>query len=226
MISFHSFARAAWAGIVLSGALALPAYAQPTTFAPVPFTDVAKTHPYYEAIEALRDGNVLRGYPDGTFHPERRITRAEFVRLIVNPFFLDTQRMHDCIPQKTGPDSPTIFFPDVARTAWYAEEVCFAKTANIIDGYADGRFYPLHAITAAEAAKIVASVFALSTDRDPTDPLWYKPYLQKLAALHALPVSIRSVSQPLNRGEMAEMVWRVRMDKTTKASATYESLRK
>jgi hypothetical protein len=196
-------------------------------FTRTPFTDVPKTHPNYSAVEYLRQSNVLRGYLDGTFQPSQRITRAEFVSLLTNPFFLAGQRETDCLNRHYGSGAGIAFYADVDTGSEMAEDICTAAVHDIIHGYPDGTFRPRSRITFAEAAKIAANVLSVNVRRDKeSDDRWYTAYVRRLAELHAIPTSIRSVSQTLTRGEMAEMVYRLKADITDRATAHAEDLLK
>lgn len=46
------------------------------------FADVSSDRWYYEEVASMADKGYLRGYSDGNFYPEYRISRAEFVVLI------------------------------------------------------------------------------------------------------------------------------------------------
>lgn len=199
--------------------------AQETTFSQKEFTDVPRTSAGYEGIEYLRSHNVIKGYQDGTYRPNTRINRAEFVMLITNPYILDTNDMNDCVNDNIPETTEIVFFPDVRKSAWYATPVCFAKVSHIVDGYPDGTFKPAENINFVEAAKIIAGVFSLQTKNEDMGEFWYKPYVQVLAEQHAIPTSITRFDQILTRGEMAEIIYRLKADKETKASATYESIR-
>jgi hypothetical protein len=210
--------------LALSAAGAVHA-AQLIPFARDPFTDVPKTHPDYTAIEYLRKNNVIRGYLDGTFKPSQKITRAEFVALVTNPFFLQGQRESDCLSRHYGPNAGLAFFPDVDAQSESAEDICVAAVHDIVHGYPDGTFRPRSLITFAEAAKISAAVLSVSVRRDQeNETRWYTPYVRRLAELHAIPVSIRSVTQPLTRAEMAEIVYRLKADVTNQATAHEQDL--
>jgi hypothetical protein len=117
-------------------------------------------------------------------------------------------------------------FSDVRYDDWFAQDVCEAMTHDIVHGYADGTFKPNHVITFVEAAKIATRVFALDVRRDgPPDENWYVAYAQRLSELRAIPPTIKTFTQPITRGEMAEIVFRLKTKVTGKASANYESLR-
>ncbi len=180
---------------------------------------------YYEGIEYLRTHNVLKGYLDGTFKPLTRINRAEFIKFVINPLILDTNKMSDCLNNNLTKSGTTVFFRDVARDSWYATEVCFAKINTLIDGYPDGTYKPAANINFAEAAKIISNVFSLQIEKKDTGEFWYRPYVQRLSDLHAIPTSIKRFDQILTRGEMAEIVYRLKADREDKASASFSALR-
>ena len=54
----------------LTLALVAPAFAQP-------FADVPTDHWAFDAIAELAAKGLVEGYPDGTFKPERSVTKAE-----------------------------------------------------------------------------------------------------------------------------------------------------
>ncbi|MDD5751009.1 MAG: S-layer homology domain-containing protein [Candidatus Peribacteraceae bacterium] len=198
---------------------------QDTAFSENPFTDVPVNSTYYQSIEYLRTQNVLKGYLDGTFRPATRINRAEFVHFVVNPFIVDTNNMSDCLRANVPTGVNTVFFSDVARDSWYATDVCFAKMNSIIDGYPNGTYGPEKSINFVEAAKIICNVFSLNIEANDTGEFWYRPYVQRLSDLRAIPVSITRFDQTMTRGEMAEIVYRLKVNETKKASTIISNLR-
>ena len=203
-------------------ALAGNALAAPVPFTQEPFTDISEDHPHYDAIEFLRKNNIVRGYQDGSFKPDNRINRAEFVTLITNPFFLQGEKMHDCIAENNMQEDEYIFFPDVRRGAWYEQEVCIAKVKDLVNGYLDGTFKPGMPIIFVEAAKIVSNTFALNV-REEGD-VWYEPYVTELGERNAIPMSVRTLNGLLTRGEMAEILFRLKTLNNDKASKSYADL--
>lgn len=200
-------------------------FAEDTTFSQNPFTDVPTTSTYFESIEYLRTQKVLKGYLDGTFKPDTRINRAEFVHFAVNPYILDTNNMSDCMRANVPEASNTVFYSDVSKDSWYATDVCFAKIKDLIGGYPDGTYRPANSINFVEAAKIISNVFSLDITNQENGEFWYRPYVQSLSDLHAIPVSIKRFDQILTRGEMAEIVYRLKADKTQKASTIISNLK-
>ena len=199
------------------------AFAQSTTFSQKPFTDVPSTSADYQAIEYLRTQKVIKGYMDGTFKPNSIINRAEFVEFIINPYILDTNGMGTCVKTNTAEASDTVFFTDVKKGMWYAENICFAKIHNIINGYPDKTFRPSKSINFVEAAKIINNVFSLNIGAYQSGEFWYRPYVQSLSDLHAIPTNIKRMSQTLSRADMAHIVYRLKIDSTDKTSMGFNA---
>ncbi|MBL1178900.1 S-layer homology domain-containing protein [Pantanalinema sp. GBBB05] len=54
----------------------------PTQITTNPFSDVDKTRWSAPQIQYLKDLGIVRGYPDGTFHPTQTVTRAELIVML------------------------------------------------------------------------------------------------------------------------------------------------
>ena len=48
-----------------------------------------ESHWAYGAVKALKEKGVISGYADGSFAPDRTVTREEFVKMIVTAFSLE-----------------------------------------------------------------------------------------------------------------------------------------
>ena len=169
------------------------------------FPDVPSTSPYSEAITTLQSEGVIEGNPDGTFNPNGTINRAEFLKIILEA--------RGDVPASTGN-----CFPDV-KNEWYAQYICVAKEEGIIQGYPDGNFKPSQPVNFVEAGKILSLAYDQPIDQ--YSPDWYEPYARALEAGNAIPGSIAALDAPLTRGEMAEMMWRLSHDVSTKTSKAY-----
>jgi len=174
----------------------------------VGFTDVPNAHQNAVAINYVHDQAIVGGYPDGTFRPDSPINRAEFTKIIVEAYFQGLAEGSDC-------------FPDVGMD-WFAKYVCYAKVRGFIAGYPDGNFYPAHDINFVEVAKILVNANGFEVTPDPA--IWYKPSVEKLAELNAIPTSIASFTQKVTRGEMAEMIYRLKTSVANKPLKTYDQL--
>ncbi len=85
----------------------------------------------------------IRGYKDGTIHPNGFITRAEVAMI----FWRLTKA-----PEKN--DTAPGAFPDVRDGAWYSQAVNYLAQTGILNGYKDGTFKPNQGITRAEFVTI------------------------------------------------------------------------
>jgi hypothetical protein len=110
------------------------------------FTDVEPAAWYAPAVNFLANEGVLTGYGDGTFCPERSITRAEFATI--------ASRFDDLT------DDVTNAFTDVTETHWAYKRIISAYAKGWISGYPGGEFLPDNAITRAEAVTIVNKMLA------------------------------------------------------------------
>ena len=113
----------------------------------------------------------LVGYTDGTFGPERNMTRAEvttmFARLLTEQIEAD----------KTYSNT----FSDVPKGCWAANYIGYMQQFGIITGYSDGSFRPDAPVTRAEFATI-ASRFEKLTEgsksfTDVPDTYWAARYI-------------------------------------------------
>lgn len=110
------------------------------------FTDVAEDASYNEAVEVMADLGLLKGYEDGSFGPDKTITRAEFAAVVV--------RMLGMEDQAAGASANTIF-NDVPANEWYAGYVQIANQRGIIAGYGDGNFGPNDEVLYEQAVKMI-----------------------------------------------------------------------
>ncbi len=96
-------------------------------------------------------GAYVVGYPDGTFGPERNMTRAEasaiFARLL-------SEKKGDVIR-----NSASTRFEDVPTNAWYSDDVRYLAGYGIVTGTSEKSFSPNEAITRAEFVTMAVRFF-------------------------------------------------------------------
>jgi mono/diheme cytochrome c family protein len=102
------------------------------------FPDVPASHPASREVAELAARCITAGYPDGTFAPDRAVTREEFAAFVAKAFLSDTS------PSRTS-------FRDVARSRWSADSIARGVAAGFFRGYPDGNFRPTAAMTREEA---------------------------------------------------------------------------
>lgn len=178
------------------------------------FSDVQIQHYNEDAIEYLKDTKIVAGYPDGTFKPENRINRVEFTKIIIEATFAD----EDIDACTTGS------FPDVPAGEWFSKYVCMAKKHGVVDGYPDGTFKPAEFINFAESSKVVAESLSVPEDFVGTKNEWFAGYIKGLENKHAIPSTVQAFDKQITRGEMSEVVYRLKDNQTDKISATYEEI--
>lgn len=180
------------------------------------FPDLESDDPSITAISYLKDEGIVQGYPDGTFQSLSKINRAEFMKIVVESI-TDSPEGSEC-------------FSDV-HDEWFAKYICYGKTAGIVSGYDDGTFHPEQNINFAEASKIIVNALDLTTTSE-TDSAaitaleeqWYTTFAKTLSAQNAIPTSISDFDKSIARGEMAEMIWRLKDNQTDLDAVTYEEL--
>lgn len=164
----------------------------------VSFSDVPDTYLYAEAIDYAYESGIVSGYSDGSYLPDNPINRAEFTKVVINSKFGESD-IQGCEAGKT--------FPDVKESDWYYPYVCVASNYGIINGYPDGSFKPGNNINFVEAAKIIVNTFGYKVS---ASEIWYKPFVEVMETTSAIPGTIYSFERNITRGEMAEMVYRLR----------------
>lgn len=130
--------------------VSVPAVTAPGTT----FSDV-KNHANKAAIEALASRGIINGMGQGTFMPNKTMTRAEFAAIVTRALGL------------TAKD--TKVFSDVPSSKWYAGYIGTANSSGIVNGVGNGKFNPEGTITRQEAAAMVAraaKLCGLDTEMD------------------------------------------------------------
>lgn len=115
------------------------------------FKDVSETHDFYEEIKYLSDKQVITGFSDGTFLPEKAVTRAEAAIMIGKAFKLDGTK------RKTK-------FKDVDQGQTASGYIASAVEKGIITGYSNGTFKSGASINRGEMAIILSRAFDLSAE--------------------------------------------------------------
>lgn len=90
----------------------------------------------------LKAQPYIQGYTDGSFRPERNVTRAEMATLITRILGTSTlEGSHE--------------FTDVTSSHWAQASISAAAQSGSVQGYTDGSFKPDQAITRAEMAVVL-----------------------------------------------------------------------
>lgn len=170
------------------------------------FSDVSSHHDYYKAIKTLEKEDVLGGYEDGTFLPGKVINRAEFLKIAIGAKTEDVKLIAST-KKSEEIEKYQDCFKDV-ESEWFAPYVCYAQKEGWVEGYSDNSFKPSNEITFAEAMAILSRIFELDTTAF-DDSHWYYPYQRYFDIFDLVPNIQQSMDFQLNRGEMAELVYRI-----------------
>ncbi|MHB9095004.1 MAG: S-layer homology domain-containing protein, partial [Eubacteriales bacterium] len=114
-------------------------------------TDIGGNWAKVQIDKMVSDG-VIKGYPDGTFRPNKQVSRAEFTAIINQAF------------GKFKKDAAASF-SDVQVTDWCYSQVASGKLAGYISGYPDNTFRSDNPISRAEAAAMLAKLLKLDTTK-------------------------------------------------------------
>ena len=98
-----------------------------------------------EAVDTLAALNVMTGNPDGSFAPNKTVTRAEMCRMIYTIRSGGNDDASSYAGMKTT-------FTDVADTAWYAGYVKYCQSVGIVSGRSKTTFDPNADVSGVEAA--------------------------------------------------------------------------
>ncbi|SEB26257.1 S-layer homology domain-containing protein [Paenibacillus sp. 276b] len=149
-----------------------------------------KAHPY------------IQGYTDGSFRPERNVTRAEMATLITRILGTSTlEGSHE--------------FTDVTSSHWADSAISAAAQSGYVQGYTDGSFKPDQAITRAEIAVLLQPL--LTSDQMTTAPTAFTDVNEHWAQQAVEQLSSAGVvtgykdgtfrpSQPITRAEAVTML--------------------
>ncbi|ACX51664.1 peptidase S8 and S53 subtilisin kexin sedolisin [Ammonifex degensii KC4] len=167
------------------------------------FPDVAG-HWAAKDIAVLAARGVVGGYPDGTFRPDKAITRAELAAMICRLLGLEAE---------TPPH-----FSDVPPGAWYAKAVAAVSQKGLMVGDGD-RFRPEDTLTREELAAValrLAGILQRQMTPNFRDAEEISPWARQAVATAAAAGLVYGVGegkfapqQEVTRAQMAAILYRV-----------------
>ena len=108
---------------------------------PVSFNDVAADSWYKNAVDFIAAREIISGTGNNMFNPEAKLTRAQFVVLLMNAYQISTQNQ--------GESSQILNFAD-AGNSYYTDYLLSAKALGIVNGVGNNVFAPEKEITRQE----------------------------------------------------------------------------
>ncbi len=176
------------------------------------FYDVSESYSYCAAIEWAKKEGIFEGYIDGSFQPNRAISRVEALKVIIETLNINTIT------------SSGRYFPDTPSNAWYQNYIVTGINLGVIEGYPDGLFRPNNTVIRAEALAMLLRTGESQGDitiplyssgkpyvdtPNQSDTKWYLKYAW-FARNNDLTPSTQYFypSDYMSRGEMADMLYR------------------
>ncbi|GGA00463.1 hypothetical protein GCM10008018_53420 [Paenibacillus marchantiophytorum] len=106
------------------------------------FQDLPKQHWANRTVQIMSAMHMVEGVNDTFFEPEKFITRAEFVALLMKSLHFPQQKISS--------------FKDVPASAWYAPYVAGAASSGLVSGENDALFNPESVISREQMAVLLA----------------------------------------------------------------------
>ncbi|MFJ8461680.1 S-layer homology domain-containing protein [Lysinibacillus xylanilyticus] len=102
------------------------------------YTDIPKTHPYFDPIQRLQQAGVIKADAKGNFNPTQNLTRGEMALILANAFKLEAKGKHP--------------FKDVSQTTEEGKAIAALYEAEIATGYTETTFKPNEPLSRAHYA--------------------------------------------------------------------------
>lgn len=179
------------------------------------FSDMTSDEMYCDAVQWAMNAGIFTGYNDGSFKPQKSLTRAEALKVI-----LESQNV-----QIENAKGQNLGFNDVDKYSWYTSYLKTALDLGIVHGYDDGSFRPNMPISRVEAlamllntAEVVSNVVVPTNNYgqpyydtpNTKSTKWYMSYVwfAKEYNLTGNDYYFYPDSN-MTRGEMADMLYRL-----------------
>lgn len=180
--------------VSLGLALSLVAGSMGLGFAAVDTTDVQDKN-VKAAVERLAAFGIVNGMEDGKYHPELKLTREQFAKIVV-----EAMGIGDAAKAAQG----STYFNDIAADRWSAGYISIAVGQGILKGYPDGTFRPTAEVSYSEAVTML--VRALGYKDEFLAGSWPGNYVAKAADVGVTDDVKYTPEGVVDRGSAAIMV--------------------
>lgn len=175
------------------------------------FSDVPSNSKMYKAVKSLTELGVIAGYEDGSFQPEREITRTEFAALLARTLGYG----NDTYSAKELP------FKDVPSGYWGEGVISFCYEKGLINGMGDETFAPAQKVKYEQAVKMVVCAAGLDKKSDTAGGAdWYSGYVNAARKYGLLDNVDFSAGENANRGNVALLVYNAKAAGYLKSGAS------
>lgn len=174
------------------------------------FTDIDDTN-YEIPVYALRELDIMDGYPNNTFQPSKTVTRAEMIKMIVTAYGLENLAEYSDEESTGYADVDMDYFVSANTSVkhWASGYIYVAKEYGFIDESPNKNFYPDDNVTYADAITYCLRIlgYKYEIESKGTRPTNYIAKAQDLKLLKGL--EINSYSDSATRGNVAILLWNV-----------------
>ena len=169
-----------------------------TMFAGAAFTDQADIKAT-DAVNMLSSLGVITGYTDGSYQPNKVVTRAEMAKMI---FVVRNNKIDDSAYQSNYSKLTDI------SNHWAKGYIKFCESQGIIAGKGNNKFDPDSPVTGVEAAKMLLVVSGYDSDKAGlTGSAWRTNVLKYAGAAGILDDVNSALEQGLPRQYAAQMIY-------------------
>ena len=181
-------------------ALTMAAACAATVFAGAAYTDQSSIKVDSKVIDTLTEKNVIKGFADGSFQPDKAVTRAQMAKMM---FVL-----------RTGSDDASYYAKDMTDTftdtvgTWSNGYVKYCQAYGIVSGKSSTVFAPNAPVTTAEAAKMLLVYGGHDVEKDGLTGTQWKENTLKLADAEGILTSVNTKpDDALPRQYAAQMIY-------------------
>ena len=159
-----------------------------------PFTDIADTD-YTKAIETLTALGVVTGYEDGTYRPEKVVTRAEMAKLIV-----EVLGYGDLVVGSKSNFSDT-------KGHWADAWIALAAGKGLVIGTGAGKFTPDRTVSYDEAITMVVRALGYTDASNELKNMTWPTNFKVKAAELKITKDVKLASTGADRGGVAQLLF-------------------
>ncbi len=155
-------------------------------------------------VTILSSLGIINGFPDGSFRPDARLTRAQLSKLAVAALGANDQ---------TELFKDYTIFPDVKSSHWAAPFINYmVKQKGIIKGFPDGTFKPEANVTFAQAVTILMRTLGYKDEHVGLN--WPSSYLDRASLIGLSKGVSAKADDALTRGQAACLFYNMLLTKT------------
>lgn len=175
------------------------------------FPDMPRTHKNFMAVDSLVELGVIAGYDDGSFKPEREITRTEFCALMARTLGYE----------KDTYTADKLPFTDVPDEYWGIDYISFCFELGLVNGMGNDEFWPAAKVTVEQATKMaVCAIEKEAEAQKHQGDKWYSGYVRVAESYDLFYKISPEFGKAAVRGDVAQLVYNMIESGLTKS---YES---